>query len=272
MNIICETEFEQLGTLHKNGYPYIKNIDDWLHLRKILLDKSAKRNPDHFDESLAAYTPGETLCLLQNPVIQDWFKKIENFQIPQDIEAVILVPCAASKPWIHHKNVQKSLLYKAYNKIIDDVSKKNMPNVYFLTISEPLGIVPQDHWHDFPKYDNPGLFQDDFLRTGFVKTDWLKTPFQTKHMLPFDTFSYQACIEQLSTVIAKVLLPIDKPIISFVDAHEHTTHGHMLNMVQDKNNIMIERHFKKGQARTSPYDFIKETIEKDLKIKKSFKF
>jgi predicted RNA-binding protein len=163
MNTINENEFKQLGATNKNGVPYIKKLDDWLQFRKFLIEKSKKRNPDHFDENLAAYTPGETLTLLQNKEITQWFKSLESIIIPNDIEAIILVPCAASKPWFNHKNVNKSMLYKSYNQIINDIEQGEFRKVYFLTISEPLGIIPQDKWSDFPKYDNPGLFKDDFL-------------------------------------------------------------------------------------------------------------
>lgn len=265
MSIINEFEFSQLGTVKENGFPYIKNIDDWLKFRKLLVDKSKKRNPDHFNESLSAYTPGETLNLLNKKEIIQWFKSLESIIIPDDVEAIILVPCAASKPWFNHKNVNKSLLYKSYNKIIKDIEEGNFRKIYFLTISEPLGIVPQDKWNDFPKYDNPGLFKDDFLRTGLVKTDWNKTFLESKHVLPFDDKAYQECIEILAKIIEKTLSKINIPIISFVDAKEHTTHGNMLDVVQKMNSeINISRHLKKEQARTTPYDYIKNTINNHL--------
>lgn len=265
MNNINEHEFQQLGTINENGVPYIEKIDDWLTFRNFLVEKSKKRNPDHFDEKLSAYTPGETLALLNNKEIIQWFEYLESITIPDDVEAIILVPCAASKPWFNHKNVNKSLLYKAYNKIIQDVDEGTFNKVYFLTISEPLGLVPQDRWSDFPKYDNPGLFKDDFLRTGLVKTDWEKTFLKSKHLLPFDNCAYEQCINKLARVIEKTLSKIQQPIFSFVDAKEHTTHGHMLDVVEQINpSIKIVRFFKKEKARTSPYEYIKNNINKQL--------
>lgn len=265
MNTINQTEFEQLGKVKNNGFEYIKNLTDWLEFRKFLIAKSKKRNPDHFDENLAAYTPGETLNLLKHQEIQDWFKSLESIHIPHGIEAVVLVPCAASKPWFNHKNVNKSKLYQSYNQILNDINAGSFKKIYFLTISEPLGIVPQDRWHDFPKYDNPGLFKDDFLRTGLVKTDWEKTFLKQRYVLPFDNEAYEQCITILAQVIEKTLSKVSVPIISFVDAKEHTTHGHMLNMVQIFNpDIVISRHMKKEQARMAPYDYIKKTIDHEL--------
>lgn len=265
MSSLNEKEFEQLGTTKANGVPYMKDINDWLTFRKFLVEKSKKRNPDHFDENLAAYTPGETLNLLKKKEIKDWFKYLETISIPSDVEAVVLVPCAASKPWFNHKNVNKSKLYKAYNEIINDMNSGNFKKIHFITVSEPLGLVPVDKWNDFPKYDNPGLFKDDFLRTGLVKTDWDKTFLKSKHLLPFDDIAYEACIKKLAQVIEYTLSKVKVPIISFVDAKEHTTHGHMLDVVQELNpNIKISRHMKKEQARTSPYEYIKSTIETEL--------
>lgn len=265
MNTINEIEYSQLGTIYKNGIPYFQSLDDWLKFRKFLVAKSIKRNPDHFDINLAAYTPGETLNLLSKKEIIQWFTYLDSIQIPDEAEAVILVPCAASKPWFNHKNVNKSLLYKAYNHIIEDVKQGEFKNIYFLTISEPLGIIPQDRWFDFPKYDNPGLFKDDFLRTGLVKTDWEKIWLKSKHLLPFDNEAYEQCIYKLSCIIERTLSKIKVPIISFVDAKEHTTHGHMLDTVEKINpDIIIKRFLKKGQARTSPYEYIKDNINEQF--------
>lgn len=265
MASINEFELSQLGTVKDNGFPYIKSLNEWLDFRKLLVAKSKKRNPDHFDESLSAYTPGETLKLLNHKEINNWFKFLENFSIPENVEAVVLVPCAASKPWFNHKNVNKSLLYKSYNQIINDVEQEKFNKVYFLTISEPLGIVPQSHWNNFPKYDNPGLFKDDFLRTGLVKKDWDKTFLKSKHLLPFDDNAYEQCIEILAKIIEKTLSKINVPIISFVDAKEHTTHGHMLDTVEKINpEIKISRNMKKELARTSPYEYMIRTISSQL--------
>lgn len=265
MASINEFELAQLGTVKDNGFPYLKSLNEWLEFRKILVAKSKKRNPDHFDENLAAYTPGETLKLLNHKEIVNWFKFLESFSIPDNTEAIVLVPCAASKPWFNHKNVNKSVLYKSYNQIINDVEQNKFNKVYFLTVSEPLGIVPQSNWHDFPKYDNPGLFKDDFLRTGLVKTDWEKTFVGSKHVLPFDDTAYNECIERLAKEIEKTLSKINVPIISFVDAKEHTTHGHMLDMVEKINpEITIQRHMKKELARTSPYEYMVRTISSHL--------
>lgn len=268
--ILSKTELAQIGTTASNGYPYIPDLKSWQEFRQFLVNKSKKRNNDHFDENLAAYTPGETLKLLDKKEIQDWFTSVKKFKVSNDYKAIILVPCAASKPWVDHKNVNKSKLYKAYNQIINEINSGDFPKVYFMTVSEPLGLVPQSKWKNFPKYDNPGLFKDDFLRTGLIKTDWDKTFLKSKHLLPFDDKAYLQCIEKLSGVIGHTLSKQNLPIISFVDAKEHTTHGHMLDMALEKfSDLQITRHHKKNKARSNPVDYIKETILNHLGLTKT---
>jgi hypothetical protein len=98
-----------------------------------------------------------------------------------------------------------------------------------------------------------------------VKSDWDNSWLKSKHLLPFDDGAYEECINKLATVIGKTLSKIQIPIISFVDAKEHTTHGHMLDVVEKNNpSIKISRYFKKEQARTLPYEYIKNTINSQL--------
>lgn len=151
---LSAAETAQLGT-ERNGIPFMPDRASWDRFRAVLLAKSAQRNPGFFDPDLAAYTPGETEALLQHPRIQAWFEGLQRFEVPADYEGIVLVPCAASKPWRHHANARKSKLYTAYNALIDGIDAGTLPRLYFMTVSEPCGIVPQDRWNDFPPYDNP---------------------------------------------------------------------------------------------------------------------
>ena len=128
-----------------------------------------------------------------------------------------------------------------------DVKNKVFPNVYLMTVSEPLGLVPQEMWAKFPKYDNPGLFKDDFLRTGMVKTDWNDTVYGKRHLLSFDDEAYLKCIQKLADVIGIVLSQQNTPIISFVDAKTKTTHGHMLDLATENYGLNIARYDKKSR-------------------------
>ena len=85
---LSETELDQLGTPNPSSqFDYIDK-DNWEKLRGKLVSKKPSRSyleTDEFkyDPELTAYTPGEALALLENPKIQEWFDKIEDFVIPE---------------------------------------------------------------------------------------------------------------------------------------------------------------------------------------------
>jgi hypothetical protein len=252
-------ERAQLGT-ELRDIPYFQNQTQWLRFREQLVVKSARRNPGFFDPALAAYTPGETEALLDHPTIRAWHQSLRTFQVPDGYAGLMLVPCAASKPWRDHPNMRKSKLYQAYNRLIERMEIGELPRLYLLTVSEPLGIVPQDRWNDFPPYDNPGLFKDDFLRTGMVKTEWATTPWRTRQRLPFDDAAYERCIQRLAAVIQTVLTNNPLPVISFVDdLAQVTTHAHMLNLADPDHRI--HRETKRTEPRVDPTESLVERIK-----------
>lgn len=251
-------ERSQLGTT-RGDLPYIPDAAAWEAFRAMLVKKSAQRNPGFFDPALSAYTPGETLALLEQPAIRDWLNGVRDLPVPEDCAGIVLVPCAASKPWRNHANTRKSKLYSAYNQLLDEMESGQRPRWFFITVSEPLGLVPQDRWNDFPPYDNPGLFRDDFLRTGLVKTDWARTFLKSRHRLPFDEAAFQACIQKLGSHIGSFLLKQGKPIVSFVDDDVPTTHGAMLD-VAEAMGARIRRFPKREQARVNPYPYLDRVL------------
>lgn len=260
---LSKTENEQLGTESpKSKFNFIDK-DDWIKFRKLLVQKSKKRNPNYFDENLRAYTPGETLNLLKEKEINEWFFKMRKFKIPKKYKNIVLVSCARTKPWTENFS-KKSKLYSAYNKIIKDVKEGKIEPVYFVTISEPLGVVPQELWDNFPKYDNPGLFKDDVMRTGLMTKDWEKTFLGRKYKLPFDDKRYKQCINFLGKEINKFLENHkDRNIISFVeDKNMKTTHSDMIDIV-DENNINIKRFYKRRKRRETPYDYMIDTFKEN---------
>lgn len=218
--------------------------EEWDALRPFLVQKSQKRNPN-LNPELTAYTPGETLSLLDHPEIIKWFKKVMKYKVPDSYDTIVLVPCAASKPWGQSCS---SEFYKAYHQIKNDPQYKNM---YFATVSEPLGIVPQDMWEDFPQYDNPGLFDDTAMQSGLMTKDWQKTPIKTKRVMPFDQEAYHQSIDKLSEVIAKFLQNNqNKKVIAFVDHPDGSlsTHGDMLNKASELSGVPIKRFSKKEKS------------------------
>ena len=243
-------EIESLGI--KAGKYHFPNKEEWEKIiRPYLVHKSNQRNPN-LNPELTAYTPGETIKIMEHPIIQSWHESMKNYKIPENYDNVIFVSCAASKPW---GESCASSFYQAYNQL-----KKEYPNSYFVTISEPLGIVPSDNWDDFPQYDNPGLFKDTALQSGLHTKHWKEKLDIDKKIMPFDTQAYDKAIDKLSDVIAEFMRKNkDKNFISFVDDPEathkknlgkksskKTTHGDMLDQASNKSGINIKRFAKKA--------------------------
>jgi hypothetical protein len=245
---LSDVEKSQLGTA---GFV---SVEDWPRFRKFMLMRSISSNP-LTDPDLCAYTPGETWNLFKNPVIQKWHRDIVSHKVPDSYDTVILVPCAKTKPW---NNACRGI-YKSYNRL-----KNEYGNLYFVTISEPLGIVPMDMWDDFPQYDNPGLFSDPVQRSGLFTADWKRLFGVDKRLkTPFDESLQKKCIEYLGKIIDQFLgNNSDKNILSFVEDFKGAgTHSQMLDVSGkiDKN----KRFFKRGKEREEPYPYILSTLDKN---------
>jgi len=249
---LSKTELAQLGTDN-----YISH-DLWPIFRQFMLMRSMASNAG-LDPELTAYTPGETLQLLSHPEIKRWHDEVVNYKIPPEYKICAFVPCAKTKPWL---NANKGI-YKSYNKIINDGKYP----VYFVTISEPLGVVPFSLWEDFPQYDNPGLFKDNVMRTGGLFTrDWLRLFGTKQQKVPFDSAAYSKCISILSGIISKFISNnTHVKFISFVEdpgvpitAKNIGTHSDMLNTsgLIDPDN----RYNKREKARAEPYDYVDKVL------------
>ncbi len=249
LNLLSQKEQLQLGS---NNMP---DIATWVQLRDFLVQRSLVSNP-LLTADMTAYTPSETLQLCQKPIIKNWLDTIANFKIPTDAKYVVFVPCAKTKPW---KDAKRGI-YKSYNKII----KENKHSVYFVTISEPLAIVPQDLWADFPQYDNPGLFRDVVQRSGGLFTkDW-KEHFGNRYKMPWDEVAYDQCIDLFSSVIRQFVNNNQmegRTFLSFVNESKSlSTHADMLNR---SNSINPENMFlKRNKSREKPSIIINETLNR----------
>ena len=213
-------EINQLGKKRmslKTGNPIAGNVISKEHLAKIWkqgfekskarYDKAKKRLAENgvFIPELTidryAPTPASTLELFKLSDIAQWHLDMADFVIPESYDTIAFVPCAASKPWcgvtdektLYSKERRK--LYPSYNRIREMFDKgavgKNFKRVYFVTVSEPLGVVPQDRWHNFPAYDNSGLFTNVSQQSGFSTKQWLNLSKEkggtgTKQLFPFD--------------------------------------------------------------------------------------
>ena len=241
---LSDTEKKQL---EEPGYvPF----ELWPVFRKFLLERSMASNGS-LNPELTAYTPGETIHLLNNPVIQNWHNKMTTFKVSGNYKTIAFVPCAKTKPW---ENASRGI-YKDYNKL-----RVEHPELFFVTISEPLGIVPMTLWGNFPQYDNPGLFKDTVQRSGGMFTRDFKKLFNspTQLKVPFDSVAYGKCIDILAGVIKKFLVNnSDRTIKSFVEDFEGVgTHSDMLT----RAGFSGQRYFKREKPRASPYDYLKKNI------------
>lgn len=253
-----DNERAQMGTT-KGKYPYVSK-KEYESLRPYLVSKSIKRNPN-LDPELTAYTPGETLKLLNHEKIKKWFEKMRSFKIPSEYSkanngVVILVSCAATKPWGF--SCKGGDFFPYYNEIrMDAKSGKTRRPVYFVTISEPLGVVPQDYWGDnmdmiFPQYDNPGLFKDTPLQSGMTTKAWAKSPLGSKREMPFDDDAFRVSIQVLGQEIADFIKRHEGyDFVSFVEhanIKQKSTHSSMLDVAQGILGYEIPRNPKKPQV------------------------
>jgi len=250
---LSKVEYGQLGT------PGYISREDWPRFRKFLVARSLASNPE-LDTNLTAYTPGETVHLLKNPIIKSWHDEIVTYKVPDRYSTIAFVPCAKTKPWAGASRG----LYKSYNKIIND----NRYPVYFVTVSEPLGMVPQSLWNDFPQYDNPGLFKDNVQRTGgMFKSDWEKLFGTGPQLVPFDPAAYNESINILSNVIRGfVQTNQDKQFLSFVEdkAFKATTKnvGTHSDMLTRSGVIPPEnRYLKRDAPRNEPFDYVDKVLK-----------
>ena len=275
INEVSDEEIAQMGT-KKKTYNYVSHDEYVNELRPHLISKSLKRNPN-LNPELTAYTPGETLKLLGHKKIREWFKLMSSFKIPQQYDMahgglVILVSCAATKPWGF--GCKRGDFYKYYNEIRRDAQSGKTRPVYFVTISEPLGVVPEEYWGDnpdkiFPQYDNPGLFKDTALQSGMTTKAWAKSPLGSKREMPFDDESFNVSIQVLGKEIADFIKRHkDYEFVSFVEHADKTksTHSSMLDVAQNILGYEIPRNPKKskvGREKTdgTVADYMRRTLD-----------
>lgn len=240
---------EELTQLKSGDYvPY----DLWPIFRRFLVQRSLASNSE-LNSEMTAYTPGETLYLLQEPEIASWREEMKSFRVPDQYKQIVFVPCAKTKPW---ENATRGI-YKDYNKL-----RSERPDLFFVTISEPLGIVPQTYWKNFPQYDNPGLFRDTVQRSGGLFTSDFKKYFNSdkQYKIPFDENAYNTAIDILAETIKGFLENNqDKDKISFVEDFKGVgTHSDMLT----RAGFIGKRMQKRESPRTGPYDYLNKNIIK----------
>ena len=95
----------------------------------------------------------------QDPIVQDWIRRMESEYMPSEIhrETLVLLPCSARKPY------SSSQSHRFFRSAIRDRS------VHQVMVTSPLGLVPRELEEQWPAahYDVPvtGQWDDDELAT-----------------------------------------------------------------------------------------------------------
>ena len=95
----------------------------------------------------------------QDPIVQDWIRRMESEYMPSEIhrETLVLLPCSARKPY------SSSQSHRFFRSAIRDRS------VHQVMVTSPLGLVPRELEEQWPAahYDVPvtGEWDDDELAT-----------------------------------------------------------------------------------------------------------
>ena len=260
LDTLSAAERAQLGSLRlrRDGLPSAHPFPSaalWPEIRRYLVERSLRSNPA-LDPSLCAYTPGETLSLLQLPEISSWHESRAG-EISGSQQTLVLVPCAKTKPWTGPA-VSRSKLYSAYNEL-----RRERSDLSFVTVSEPLGVVPMEDWADFPQYDNSGLFRGDAQQSGLTTREWQASPFGRCYGLPFDEVAWRSCIDRLGAVLGKFLVANQgRRLVAVVDSGvgPQSTHGAILDVAQSLSGVAVERHPKRGSAHVSPLPYLRELL------------
>jgi hypothetical protein len=260
---VSKVEREQFGKPHPTrSHPYISetDMDDLVetHISKLKKNKNYKME---LDPDLVALTPGMMLAVINGPKVQEWFEFISNYDIPDRYKYIILVPCAASKPW--GKDSCSGHYYPAYNNIKEEYRDE----AFWITISEPLGIVPETHWDNFPAYDAPGIFRDPTMQVGGMhKKEWVKR-YGDRFNPPWDEKAREKVMSILGGVIAEFVSRNQKDgrkWISFIDQHNTkgklTTHREMVDIAKNQLEDWLETNYTKTKPDTRPHKDIAESF------------
>lgn len=270
LELLSPVERAQLGQPTGEGSRFVTERE-WRELRPFLVARDSSRRPG-LDPELAAYTPGETLNLLQHPEVKSWHRAMARFDVPEECKIVALVPCAATKPW---EGATRGI-YASYNALRAEVEAGKLPKIFFVTVSEPLGVVPETRWGSFPPYENPGLFRDNAQRSGLMASEW-KALFGNRLIVPFDKQAYDTAVASLAKVIAAFARRNegeDRVFVSFVENLKGQglgSHSDMLDKAGEIIDFIAPEHrFQKREApRKPPLDYVRaklQAVAKEYKI------
>lgn len=123
--------------------------------KKITINESFKINPN-LNPDLFLPTPRDIYRAIHRPPISQWLKFIMNaFKIPST-EILVITPCSAYKPY----SPPRDELYRRIHVIkrLYNRGNKKRRLMYFITVSVPLAVEPEDFWTF--KWQNYNLIYD----------------------------------------------------------------------------------------------------------------
>lgn len=206
---------------------------------------------------MTAYTPGDTLGLPDRPEVAAWRTALGGMGVPRGTRLVVLMPCAKTKPWADAPR----RLYRAYNRIRAD----RPAGVFFATVSEPLGIVPETRWADFPAYDNPGLSSCTVMPSGRFTQDGPAAMGRIRRRIPYDPTARAEALARLGETVGAWIRAQGHPVLAFVDDGAPGT------AADSTHEIMIggaaptaARRAKRPGPRQDPESFLRREIARAL--------
>ena len=105
---------------------------------KITIEDAKRINPD-LNPKLFLPSPRHVWEALQKPPISEWHKFIaEEYEIPRRVNYLIIVPCSAYKPYTPPRDKLYQCIHSVRNLLSNDA--------YFITISVPLAVEPEEFW------------------------------------------------------------------------------------------------------------------------------
>lgn len=181
-------------------------------------------------KSLCFYNPKQVYFgIKKSRDIKNWHEFLTKKYRPKGKNILLIYPCSTIKPY------NESRSYKQLYTHLSDLNGKR-EKLQIMTISEPFGLVPEEHYSKFKWYDCPGLFE------------W----WCNKYGQEYDKEYLDKSIELLADVIGQYLTKAKKKkfykkIIAFVrtyssnleSKHDHT-HRRMLELAAKKYKLKIE--------------------------------
>lgn len=103
----------------------------------LTIEKAKILNPD-LDPALFLPSPKDVLNAIEKGVVNEWLEFIAGEHVAPKKKLLLLVPCAAKKPYEPPRN-------GLYRRILE--LKTRFKDLYLCAVSEPLALEPREYWN-----------------------------------------------------------------------------------------------------------------------------